>query len=271
MLSWSVVLGAQSAVTNPDIQRLEDSLFDVSRDVSQLRSRDAGLAARLEEELDELRDEVVYLRVKLRRNEIVLRSDYTSLRDRIDALRSRARGNALRETRRDVDVSSDYDVPPGTEIDVRLQTTLTSETAQPEDKFEATTVIDLSQDRRVLVPAGSLVRGMVVAVNRPGRIDRKGSLDLEFDQITVRGRTYPLRGTVTKAIESKGIRGDVEEIGAGAGIGAIIGGILGGVRGALAGILIGGGGVIAATEGQDVELPSGTVLRIRLDSGLNVR
>jgi hypothetical protein len=51
----------------------------------------------------------------------------------------------------------------------------------------------------------------------------------------------------------------------------IIGGILGGVKGALAGILIGGGGTIAATEGKDVELPAGTVLRVRLDSGLNLR
>jgi hypothetical protein len=39
----------------------------------------------------------------------------------------------------------------------------------------------------------------------------------------------------------------------------------------MAGILIGGGGTIAATEGKDVELPAGTVLRVRLDSGLNLR
>ena len=55
---------------------------------------------------------------------------------------------------------------------------------------------------------------------------------------------------------------------AGAGIGAIIGGILGGVKGAITGILIGGGGVIAATEGKDVELAAGTVLRVRFDSAV---
>ena len=48
-------------------------------------------------------------------------------------------------------------------------------------------------------------------------------------------------------------------------------GILGGFRGALAGILIGGGGTIAATEGNDVELPVGTVLRVRLDTPLTLR
>jgi hypothetical protein len=92
-----------------------------------------------------------------------------------------------------------------------------------------------------------------------------------FDQITVNGRTYPMRGTVTQALESEGIRGEAGRIGAGAGVGAIIGGILGGVKGALLGVLIGGGGTIAATEGKDVTLPSGTILRVRLDQPPNIR
>jgi len=62
-----------------------------------------------------------------------------------------------------------------------------------------------------------------------------------------------------------------EALSRGAGVGAIIGAILGGAKGALAGILIGGGGTIAATEGTDVELPAGTVLRVRMDAPLNLR
>jgi hypothetical protein len=65
--------------------------------------------------------------------------------------------------------------------------------------------------------------------------------------------------------------GEKERIGIGAGAGAILGAILGGAKGALAGILIGGGGTIAATEGTDVDLPQGTVLRVRMDSPLNLR
>jgi hypothetical protein len=38
----------------------------------------------------------------------------------------------------------------------------------------------------------------------------------------------------------------------------------------LAGILIGGGGTVAATEGKDVDLPPGTVLRVRIDQALDV-
>jgi hypothetical protein len=76
---------------------------------------------------------------------------------------------------------------------------------------------------------------------------------------------------VTQAIESEGVRGEAGRIGTGAGVGAIIGGILGGFRGALAGILIGGGGTIAATEGEDVELEPGTVLRVRVDTPITLR
>ena len=86
----------------------------------------------------------------------------------------------------------------------------------------------------------------------------------------VEGRDYEIRGTVTEAIEGEGIKGEAGRIGAGAGVGAIIGGILGGFKGALAGILIGGGGVIAATEGKEVELPQGTLLRVRIDSPVSL-
>jgi hypothetical protein len=181
-----------------------------------------------------------------------------------------ARDGAAAQSPRGSTSSAD-DVPVGTELDVRLQTPLSSETSEVEDRFEATTMVDLLQGDRVVVPAGSMMRGVVSSVNRAGRIERQGRMTVAFDQITVRGRSYPLRATVTQALKSEGIRGEAARIGAGAGVGAIIGGILGGFEGALAGILIGGGGTIAATEGTDVELPAGTVLRLRVDTPLNLR
>lgn len=162
-------------------------------------------------------------------------------------------------------------IPTGQEIDVRLQTTLSSESAQPEQRFEATTVADVTQNGQVLIPAGSVVRGVVTAVERPGRLDRVGRLTLSFDQITVRGRNYPMRGMATQVFESGGIREEVGTAGAGAGVGGVIGGLIGGVRGALLGAVIGAGGAIAATEGKDVTLPAGAIVRIRMDSPVRVR
>jgi hypothetical protein len=122
-----------------------------------------------------------------------------------------------------------------------------------------------------LIPAGSTVRGVISSVQKATRTQRKGSLTVAFDQISVRGRTYPMHGTVTQALESEGIKGEAAKIGAGSAVGAIIGGIIGGGKGALLGVLIGGGGTIAATEGKDVTLAPGTILRVRLDDPLTVR
>jgi hypothetical protein len=276
---------AQSDVTTTDIERLQNNIYDASRDIAQVRSRDSSLASQLQGELDDVRDETIYLKVKLRKREPISRTEYSDLRDRIENIRNRARGDATgsyssagraRPSADDrpasaVRSANPNEVPVGTEFDVRLQNSLSSATAQVEDRFEATTVVDLmDDDHRVLVPAGSVVRGVVSSVTKAGRLERKGALTLAFDQVTIKGRSHTMRAMVVQALESEGIRGEKGRIGIGAGAGAIIGGILGGVKGALAGVLIGGGGTIAATEGKDVELPAGTILRLRLDSALNL-
>jgi hypothetical protein len=140
----------------------------------------------------------------------------------------------------EVNASARGVIPAGQEVDLRLQTALSSETATAEQRFEATTAVDVMQNGAVLIPAGSIVRGVVTAVDRPGRVDR-------------------------------GIRDEVGTAGAGAGVGGVIGGLLGGVKGAVLGAVIGAGGAIAATEGKDINLPAGSIVRVRLDSAVRVR
>jgi TolA-binding protein len=285
-----------------DIQRLQDAVYDAGREVARLRSQNPDKADQLQAQLDDLRDEVIYLKVKQRKEGSASRADYGRLRDQIDDIRIEARnampaaasdegrpfdeprttpgavqagdtrtGQSTEPPRQRTTTTRANEVPAGTEMDVRLEKALTSDTAQVEDRFTATTLADLYNGNKVLVPAGSSVRGIVTSATKAGRVERTGKLTLAFDQVTVNGRSYPMHATVTEALQSGGYRQDAGKIGAGAGVGAILGGILGGFKGALAGILIGGGGVVAATEGKDVELPIGTVLRIRLDSALTVR
>ncbi len=301
-LVFALALGAGAAtpaaaqsVNTTDIQRLQDSIYDASRAVGQMRTRDAAAASQMQSELDDAADEAIYLKVKLRKNEPISRRDYTEVRDRVESIRNRARGDwngppAGPVNDRPVSTAGNperapsddrypndpparsqnpNEIPVATEFDVRLQNALSSKTSQVEDRFEATTMVDLRDERgRVMVPAGSVMRGVVSSVNRATRTDRKGAMTVAFDRVTINDRSYPIRATVTQALESEGIMGEKQKIGIGAGAGAILGAILGGAKGALAGILIGGGGTIAATEGKDVELPAGTVLRVRLDSPL---
>jgi len=322
MLAVAVPVAAQSSqsaqgaqgITATDIQRLQDQVYEASRDLTRLGGNTDAMG-RLQTELDDVRDEVAYLKVKLRKEGRVNRAEFNDVQRRVQDLRSRARadmrgsdntggwrtnsdqpgttgsragstgtgvygGVGDDRTRPDQGTRPDQNtrtgsnnsvIPSGQEIDVRLETELSSDTAQVEQRFEATTVADLYRGNDVLIPAGSTLRGVVSSVTKATRMERKGSLTVAFDQISIHGRTYPMRGIVTQALESEGIRGEAPRIGAGAGIGAIIGGIIGGVKGALLGVLIGGGGTIAATEGKDVTLPAGTILRVRLDTPPAIR
>ena len=311
-LAAPVAAQQSTTVTQADIQRLQDNVYLADRDLSQARGRDAARATQLQAELDDLRDEVVYLKVKLRKERTLSRSEYADVRDRIDDLRSRARGESASPVSSSSSSSSTsasaavapaprpaspapvspapsssststtsttstastrttapagtVEIPVGTEIDVRLQNALNSGTNQVEDRFEATTLVDVGVNSRIVIPAGSLMRGVLTQVEPATRTNRTARMTVSFDQVTVNGQPYAIRGTVTQAIEGEGIKGETARIGTGAGVGAIIGGILGGFKGALAGILIGGGGTIAATEGKEVQLPQGAVLRVRLDS-----
>ena len=64
-------------ITQTDIQRLQDEVFQAGSDVQQLRARDAAKAGQLQTQLDDLREEVIYLKVKLRKDGTLGRSEYT--------------------------------------------------------------------------------------------------------------------------------------------------------------------------------------------------
>ena len=186
---------AAPTVSPVDISRLQDMVYDASREISGLRQRgDATFAARLDDELNDLRDETIYLKVKIRKEGRVSRSEYADLRDRLEQLRARARGDLApapsassnrapapapmppppvererqapppppppqpRDTydsrdRRDTRDAPGMRVPVGQELDVRLQSPISSSTAQIEDRFDATTLVDVRAGDTLLIPA----------------------------------------------------------------------------------------------------------------------
>src|SRR5581483_155412 len=183
-----------SAVSPADIQRLQDNVFQAGLDVQQLRSKDANRASQLQAQLDDLRDEVIYLKVKLRKEGSLQRGEYADVRDRLDDLRSQATNYTASYTPqavppppappraaappvaygaplpaappapaapaarpREAREARDIEVPSGTEMDVRLQSELDSGKVQVEDRFEATTMSDVTAGGRVVIPAGSVM------------------------------------------------------------------------------------------------------------------
>jgi BON domain len=162
----------------------------------------------------------------------------------------------------------------GTTIPVRITQTLDSATTQTGDKFSGVLASDIVLEGVVVLREGTPISGHVDeakdATHFKGSsaltisltaIDRKGEhLIVNTDQFTKQGQG---RGTNT-----------AEKVGGGAAVGAILGGILGGGKGAAIGAAAGGGvgaGAQAATRGQQVQIPSETLVRFRLTDPITVR
>jgi hypothetical protein len=124
-------------------------------------------------------------------------------------------------------------------------------------------------DGRVAIPAGARVRGIVTNAEPAGRASSGGRIEMTFDQLQLpNGRRVDIRSSVA-SIEEEGF--SKKRAGLGAVIGGILGGVLDGKKGALIGVLVGGGGAVVADKGNEVEIPAGTVVNLRLDRPLEAR
>ena len=104
----------------------------------------------------------------------------------------------------------------------------------------------------------------------------KGSslLSISLSSISRKGEHIDIAtDAFTKQGEGRG-KNTAEKVGGGAAVGAILGGIFGGGKGAAIGAAAGGGvgaGAQGVTRGQQVQIPSETVVRFRLSQAAIVR
>jgi hypothetical protein len=258
----------------------EDQMASVKSELELLESelQDSALGSdeTFVEALDDLRNELVYLEVKMRKHHEKGGAGTGVTVSELEEL-----GDGLAKFRADVQIALRGDasseaygtLPAGTLFNVRLLESLSTATARQGDHFSASVIDAVVEDGIVVIPRGALLEGVVESADRPeGRTDRTARLILAFDGIEIEGRSVPLTATVVSASEKMetGLGDEKAKIGLGAGVGAVLGAIFGGKKGALAGIIIGGSGAVLATEGKDVDLPRGTVLELRLDRDLKI-
>ncbi|HLW89592.1 MAG TPA: BON domain-containing protein [Terriglobales bacterium] len=164
-------------------------------------------------------------------------------------------------------------VPYGTALSVRLVDPIDSEKNQLGDVFHATMNAPIVQDGSVVIPSGSDVQGHLVDVKSAGKFAGKSVVVLQLDSISSGGQTYNIQTDQYSRDGSSRGKNTAEKVGAGAGIGAIIGALAGGGKGAAIGAAAGGGlggGVQAAGKGQQIKLPSETVLNFTLQAPVTV-
>jgi hypothetical protein len=165
-------------------------------------------------------------------------------------------------------------IPPDTTIPIRITQTLDSATTQQGETFTGTIASDIVIDGLVVIRQGTPVTGRVIAVQEAAHYKGSSLLTIELTSINRHGEKLTVN-TDPYSVKGKG-RGanTAEKVGGGAAVGAILGGIIGGGKGAAIGAAAGGGagaGVNTVTRGEQVQIPSETLIRFNLTNTLAVK
>jgi hypothetical protein len=159
-------------------------------------------------------------------------------------------------------------------IGLETETRISSETARVEDRVEAKVTRDVKVGDTIAIPAGSRAIGSVIQVERGGKFKERARLGIRFSTIVLADGTRVPMSTETIYREGQApANSSATKIGGGAIGGAILGALLGGAKGAAIGATAGAGGGAAAVEvgdRQEVSLPAGSPMTVRLIAPLTV-
>lgn len=167
-------------------------------------------------------------------------------------------------------------VAAGTSLDLELLDALSSNVSKAGDPFRARVVNPVSVDGVAVIPAGSLVHGVVAEAVPVPKIGGQAKLVVDFARIeTPDGGSVPIRASMNWAGKSETGR-DTAAIAGATAAGALAGRLLSKndkTKGTLIGAAVGaavGTGAAAGTKGQEVEVLAGTPVGIQLVEPIQV-
>lgn len=172
-----------------------------------------------------------------------------------------------------VSASGSITIPAGESILVRMIDGVDSSKNHVGDIFHASLETDLTVNGTLVARKGTDVYGRLAEAKEAGHIAGSSELQLELTRMVIDGRDYPVVSS-DYTLQGKGRgKNTAEKVGGGAALGAIIGAIAGGGKGAAIGAGVGagaGGAVQVLTRGQQVRVPSETLLEFRLQQPTTV-
>jgi hypothetical protein len=161
----------------------------------------------------------------------------------------------------------------GTVIPIRMTDTLDSASTQSNSVFHGSLAGDLISDGMVVAKSGAAVTGRVVTAKDATHFSGSSELSIELTRIdTVDHPVDVVTDAFTKQGNGRG-KNTATKAGGGAALGAIIGALAGGGKGAAIGAVTGGGvgaGVNGVTRGQQVQIPTETLVSFHLQSPISV-
>ncbi len=165
-------------------------------------------------------------------------------------------------------------IPAGTRILVRMIDGVDSANNHIGDKFRASLEQNLEADGVIVAPRGADVIGRLAEAKGAGHMTGHSELKLELTDIRVGDELIPIvTGDYDVTGKNRGGNTAAKTVG-GAAIGAVIGALAGGGKGAAIGAGVGGGAgatINIITKGEQVKVPSETMLEFRLDQPLTAR
>jgi BON domain len=170
-------------------------------------------------------------------------------------------------------VAKTVTLPSGTVIPIRMTETLDSASTQANSVFHGSLAGDLVADGMVVAKSGASVVGRVVTAKDATHFSGSSELSIELTRIDTVDHPVDL---VTDAFTKQGAgrgKNTAAKTGGGAAVGAIIGALAGGGKGAAIGAVTGGGvgaGVNGVTRGQQVQIPTETLVSFHLQSPISV-
>jgi hypothetical protein len=153
-------------------------------------------------------------------------------------------------------------------IGIRVETSISSETARVEAPVEAVVTRPVVIDGLTAIPTGARLSGIVTLVERGGQFRERARIGVRFTSVRLDDNVHvPIQTETIYRIGEAPAGEATAKIGASAVIGSILGGVFGGKKGAAIGGAAGAAGgtaVVARGDRSEATLPSGATLTVRL-------
>jgi len=167
----------------------------------------------------------------------------------------------------------DVTIPAGQSLLVRMIDGVDSAKNHVGDVFHASLETDLTVGNAIVARKGTDVYGRLANAQKSGTFAGKSELQLELTRLVIDGKDYPLVSSDYSLKGKSEGASTAKKVGGIAAAGAIIGAIAGGGKGAAIGAAAGGAtgaGVQVMTRGDQVKVPSETLLEFRLQQPATV-
>ena len=161
-------------------------------------------------------------------------------------------------------------IAAGTVMDVMLIDPISTETNMPGDVFLASLTAPISIDGSTVVEAGVTVRGRIVELQQPGRVNGRARIEMVLTEIVGEDTSIPISTSSFVEEADPDLGRDAKLGAAGGAVGALIGGLTGGRTGAIVGGAAGGAGTVLATRGDQLEYPAESRLSFTVSQDLYV-